>query len=319
MTGAAGFIGSAVAARLAQMGWQVHGCDNFNNYYDPQLKRDRVAALLTPLGVRCEEIELADPAQVSALFERSRPSHVIHLAAQAGVRYSMDHPAAYVQFNLVGFANMLEACRHCQPGHLVYASSSSVYGTSTRLPFREDACTDTPISFYAATKKANEAMAHAYSHLYGLPATGLRLFTVYGPWGRPDMAYYHFASNMLRGVPIPVYAEGQLLRDFTYIDDIVEAIVRLLVAPPQPGGAAPPHRIVNIGNRQPVMVRAFISALERVLDVPATLRFLPMQPGDVTATCADTTRLHELVGWAPDTSLETGLQKFASWFLNYHA
>ncbi len=313
VTGAAGFIGSHVAARLADSGMAVTGCDNFNDYYPPRLKHDRVDSLLKPRGIACEAIELADAAQVMDLFERVKPSYVVHLAAQAGVRYSLEHPGAYVQSNLVGFANMLEACRRHSPHHFVYASSSSVYGESRKVPFHEDDPTDEPVSLYAATKKANEVLAHSYSHLFGLRATGLRFFTVYGPWGRPDMAYFSFTRKILRGEPIPVFADGKLKRDFTYIDDIVEAVGRVLVVPGGDGA----HPILNIGNHQPVTVIDFIATLERVLGVKARLEFLPMQPGDVPTTCADTTRLRELVGFAPSTALEDGLARFRDWFLGW--
>ncbi|HYD63077.1 MAG TPA: NAD-dependent epimerase/dehydratase family protein [Noviherbaspirillum sp.] len=313
VTGAAGFIGSFVAARLADNGMAVTGCDNFNGYYLPRLKHDRVDSLLKPRRIACEKIELADPAQVNELFDRLKPSYVVHLAAQAGVRYSLEHPEAYVQSNLVGFANILEACRRWHPVHLVYASSSSVYGESRRVPFHEDDRTDEPVSLYAATKKANEVMAHSYSHLFGLRATGLRFFTVYGPWGRPDMAYFSFTQKILRGEAIPVFAGGKLERDFTYIDDIVEAVARVLTA----HGADGSHMILNIGNHQPVTVADFIATLERVLGMKARLEFLPMQPGDVPATCADTNRLRELVGFAPATALEDGLARFRDWFLEW--
>jgi len=313
VTGAAGFVGSYVAVRLASMGHRVVGCDNFNDYYDPQLKQDRLAALLAPAGVACETVELADSAQVAALFERVQPTLVVHLAAQAGVRYSLENPAAYIQSNLVGFGNILEACRQHKIGHLLYASSSSVYGGNAKTPFSEDDQTDEPVSLYAATKKSNELMAHSYSHLYGFPATGLRFFTVYGPWGRPDMAYFSFSKNMLQGKTIPVFAEGLLRRDFTYIDDIVEGVVRLLFKPqPEANGAR--HAVFNIGNNQPVTVLEFIRTLEEALGVKATLDFQPMQAGDVPATHADTRKLQEWVGYAPATRLADGLGRFAGWY-----
>jgi UDP-glucuronate 4-epimerase len=319
VTGAAGFIGSCVAARLAAMGHQVIACDNFNDYYSPQLKLDRVAALLTPNGIACEKVELSDSAQVDHLFGRARPAYVIHLAAQAGVRYSLDNPSAYIQSNLVAFSNMLEACRRWKPIHLVYASSSSVYGANRKVPFHEDDRTDTPVSVYAATKKSNELMAYSYSHLFGLPATGLRFFTIYGPWGRPDMAYFHFAQKMLKDEPIPVYAEGKLSRDFTYINDTVEGIVRVLLKPRKSMANSPPHAILNMGNHQPVQVIDFIAILERILGVKAKLHFLPMQPGDMVATCADTNRLKEWVDFAPATELEDGLAHFGKWFVDWTA
>jgi UDP-glucuronate 4-epimerase len=313
ITGAAGFIGSAVAVRLAAMGYRVAGCDNFNDYYDPALKHHRVEALLGPAGVACEQVELSDVAQVTALFERVQPALVVHLAAQAGVRYSLKNPAVYVQANMVAFGHMLEACRQHKVEHLLYASSSSVYGANAKTPFSESDATDEPVSLYAATKKANELMAHTYSHLYGMPITGLRFFTVYGPWGRPDMAYFSFARKMLAGEKIPVFAEGKLYRDFTYIDDIVEGVVRLLFKPSIPEGK-PPHSIFNIGNNQPVQVLDFIRTLEDAIGVKAELDFQPMQPGDVPATHADTGKLQEWVGYKPTTTLAQGLEKFAQWY-----
>jgi UDP-glucuronate 4-epimerase len=313
VTGAAGFIGSAVAVRLAGMGHTVVGCDNFNDYYDPALKRHRVEALLGPAGVPCETVELSDGEQTAALFDRVKPALVVHLAAQAGVRYSLQNPAAYVQANLVAFGHILEACRKHAIKHLLFASSSSVYGANAKTPFSESDQTDEPVSLYAATKKANELMAHTYSHLYGIPTTGLRFFTVYGPWGRPDMAYFSFTGKMLAGASIPVFAEGKLYRDFTYIDDIVEGVVRLLFKPSVREGK-PPHAVFNIGNSQPVQVLEFIRTLEDALDVKATLDFQPMQPGDVPATHADTRKLEEWVGYKPTTSLATGLAAFARWY-----
>ncbi|WP_147383919.1 NAD-dependent epimerase/dehydratase family protein [Noviherbaspirillum sedimenti] len=314
VTGAAGFIGAFVAARLADMGYQVIGCDNFNDYYTPQLKRDRVAALLAPRGVPCLPLELADAAQVEQLFAQHRPALVVHLAAQAGVRYSLQNPAAYIQSNLVGFANMLEACRQHQVEHLLYASSSSVYGANAKVPFSESDRTDEPVSLYAATKKSNELMAYSYSHLYRFPATGLRFFTVYGPWGRPDMAYFSFTQKMLKGEMIPVFAGGELRRDFTYIDDIVEGVVRLLFKPTVAENGAAPHAVFNIGNHQPVRVLEFIRTLEKVLGVEARIDFQPMQPGDVPATYADTAALRAHVGFAPATPLEQGLERFGAWY-----
>jgi len=313
VTGAAGFIGSAVAVRLAGMGYRVVGCDNFNDYYDPALKHHRVEALLGPAGVPCETVELSDGAQVAGLFDRVQPALVVHLAAQAGVRYSLKNPAAYVQANLVAFGHILEGCRKVSTQHLVYASSSSVYGANAKTPFSETDQTDTPVSLYAATKKANELMAHTYSHLYGLPITGLRFFTVYGPWGRPDMAYFSFARRMLAGESIPVFAEGKLYRDFTYIDDIVEGVVRLLFKPSIEAGK-PPHSVFNIGNNSPVQVLDFIRTLEGAIGVKAALDFQPMQPGDVPATHADTDKLQAWVGYKPTTTLEAGLREFARWY-----
>lgn len=317
VTGAAGFIGSHVAARLAGLGHAVVGCDNFNDYYAPALKHDRVAALLSPHGVSCENLELADGARVHDLFARVQPTHVVHLAAQAGVRYSLTNPDAYVQSNLVAYSHMLEACRRHQVAHFVYASSSSVYGASTQTPFREDYRTDAPVSLYAATKKSNELMAHCYSHLYRFPSSGLRFFTVYGPWGRPDMAYFSFTEKMLRGDAIPVFAGGELLRDFTYVDDIVEGVVRLLFQPPAAGDDGVAHAVFNIGNHRPVRVLDFIATLEKVLNVQARIDFQPMQAGDVPATFADTGRLQAQVGFAPATPLETGLARFRDWYLGW--
>jgi len=317
VTGAAGFVGSFVAARLAAMGHQVVGCDNFNDYYDPRLKHDRVRALLAPAGVVCHTVELSDAAQVTALFERERPQLVVHLAAQAGVRYSIDNPSVYIQSNLVGFGNILEACRQGAIEHLLYASSSSVYGNNAKVPFSEDDQVDAPVSLYAATKKSNELMAHSYSHLFKLPATGLRFFTVYGPWGRPDMAYFSFAEKMMRGATIPVFAEGLLTRDFTYIDDIVEGVVRLLFKPTPATATSAPHTVFNIGNHNPVQVLEFICTLESVMGVEARKEFLPMQPGDVPATHASIAKLKAWVDFAPTTPLATGLANFWSWYRDW--
>lgn len=320
VTGAAGFVGSFVAARLAASGHAVYGCDNFNDYYDPQLKQARVQALLSPVGVSCENVELADNAQVTQLFERIKPTRVVHLAAQAGVRYSLQNPAAYIQSNLVGFGNVLEACRQHAVQHLVYASSSSVYGANAKVPFSEADRVDAPVSLYAATKKSNELMAHSYSHLFQLPCTGLRFFTVYGPWGRPDMAYFSFAEKMAKGEPIPVFAEGLLTRDFTYIDDIVEGVVRLLFKPtPVGANGEAPQAVFNIGNHNPVQVLDFIRTLERVMGVPAQMQFLPMQAGDVPATHADIDKLRDWVGFTPTTTLETGLTRFYAWYRDWSA
>lgn len=314
VTGAAGFIGSFVAARLAAAGCNVIGCDNFNSYYLPKLKYDRVKTLLSPVGVECALVELSDAIQVHDMFRKYEPSLVVHLAAQAGVRYSISNPSAYIQSNLVAFGNILEACQQRKVKHLVYASSSSVYGANLKVPFHEDDRTDEPVSLYAATKKANELMAYCFSHLHGLPATGLRFFTVYGPWGRPDMAYFSFTEKILRGEPIPVYANGQLQRDFTYIDDIVEGVVRSLFRPSAEGRGMVRHAVYNIGNHQPVSVMEFVRTLERVLGRDAEIEMLPMQPGDVPATYADTERLRRHVGFAPATPLESGLRRFVDWY-----
>jgi len=314
VTGAAGFVGSFVAARLAAMGHLVTGCDNFNDYYDPRLKEDRVAALLAPAGIECARLDIADNAALVELFERVRPTLVVHLAAQAGVRYSLLNPAAYIQSNLVGFGNILEACRQHQIDHLLYASSSSVYGSNAKVPFSESDRVDEPVSLYAATKKANELMAHSYSHLYGFPATGLRFFTVYGPWGRPDMAYFSFTEKMVKGEAIPIFAEGKLTRDFTYIDDIVEGVVRLLFKPQLKHDNNVRHAVFNIGNDHPVTVLDFVQTLEHVLGIRAKLNFQPMQAGDVPATHADTGRLQDWVGYKPSTSLNEGLTRYRDWY-----
>lgn len=314
ITGGAGFIGSFVAAHLAALGHNVTACDNFNAYYDPGLKHARAAALLAPNGIACVEAELADARQVADLFDRIRPTRVVHLAAQAGVRHSLENPAAYVQSNLVGFANVLEACRRHHVQHLVYASSSSVYGNDAPVPFREDDAANQPISFYAATKRANELMAHSYSHLYRMPASGLRFFTVYGPWGRPDMAYFSFTRDILHGKPITVFAEGMLRRDFTYIDDIVEGVVRVLFKPQEVLDSDAPHMVFNIGNNTPVRVLDFIRMLEQKLGCEARMAFHPMQPGDVASTWADTGRLRDWVGCSPSTPLDIGLGKFINWY-----
>jgi UDP-glucuronate 4-epimerase len=323
VTGAAGFIGSAVAARLAHMGHAVSACDNFNDYYDPAYKGGRVAALLAPAGVACETVELSDAAQVAGLFARARPAAVVHLAAQAGVRHSLVDPGAYVQANLVAFGHVLEACRRHRVRHLLYASSSSVYGScdgncggngNGAAPSREHDPTDAPVSLYAATKKANELMAHACSHVHRMPASGVRLFTVYGPWGRPDMACCLFARRLLAGEPIPVFAEGRLRRAFTYIDDVVESLVRLLFKPPDAAGGAP-HWVLNVGHERPVRVLDFIRAMEAAFGVTACLDFQPMQPGDVTSTHADSSRLHDWIGYRPQTRLQEGVGKFARWYV----
>lgn len=318
VTGAAGFIGSFVAQQLASQGHTVVGSDNFNDYYSPRLKRQRVAALLHADAVECRVVELADEIQVKALFDEVRPEVVLHLAAQAGVRYSLTHPQAYIQSNIVAFGHILEACRQHGVGHLIYASSSSVYGESQHTPFREEDVTDAPVSLYAATKKTNELMASVYSRLYVLPATGLRFFTVYGPWGRPDMAYFNFASKMMRGESIPVFADGQLLRDFTYIDDIVAAVGTLAHKPPPLAAGQVPHAVFNIGNQKPVTVREFVRTLEQVLGVEAHLDFLPMQQGDVSVTHASTEKLQRWIGFVPQTSLVTGLRLFSDWFIPWH-
>jgi UDP-glucuronate 4-epimerase len=332
ITGAAGFIGAAVAEALLLRGDTVLGIDNLNSYYDPALKRARLERLdHSPSAAQrfaFVQLDLEDGPAVAELFAAQRPRTVVHLAAQAGVRYSIENPAAYIQSNLVGFGHLLESCRHHGIEHLVYASSSSVYGGNRNQPFSEQQPVNHPVSLYAATKKANELMAHTYSHLYGLPATGLRFFTVYGPWGRPDMAPMLFANAILAGEPIRVFNQGQMRRDFTYIDDIVEGVVRCLDKPatadpsfdplhPNPATAAAPHRLFNIGNAQPEELLRFITLLETALGREAIKRFEPMQPGDVVATAADTAALEAWVGFRPGTPLERGVERFADWFQSY--
>ena len=323
VTGAAGFIGMHCARRLLADGHEVVGLDNVNDYYDVGLKRARLAELARYAGFSFHEFGIEDRPRLEALFAAQRPERVLHLAAQAGVRYSLSHPHAYADANLVGFVNMLEACRQHGVQHLVYASSSSVYGGNTALPFAEHQAVDHPISLYAATKKANELMAHAYSHLFGLPTTGLRYFTVYGPWGRPDMAPFKFARAILRGEEIEVYNEGKSLRDFTFIDDVVESTVRLLHQLPTPGTgpglASPlaPWRVFNVGNGQPVVLTEFIDALEASLGRPARRRLLPLQPGDMGATACDAQALSDWVGFAPATPVRQGVQRFADWYVQH--
>ena len=323
VTGAAGFIGAAVCERLLGRGEQVVGLDNLNSYYDPALKQARLDRLAAP-GWSFHRLDLADGEAMADLFASVKPRAVVHLAAQAGVRYSLENPAAYIQANLVGFGSILEGCRHHGVEHLVYASSSSVYGGNRQMPFSEQQAVNHPVSLYAASKKANELMAHTYSHLYGLPATGLRFFTVYGPWGRPDMAPMLFARAILAGEPILVFNHGRMQRDFTYIDDIVEGVIRCLDKPatadpafdplqPNPATAAVPHRVFNIGNAQPTELLRFITVLEQALGREAIKDFQPMQPGDVVATAADTSALEQWVGFRPHTPLEQGLGQFAAW------
>jgi UDP-glucuronate 4-epimerase len=312
VTGAAGFIGMHVAKRLLARGDRVIGLDSLDPYYDVQLKRDRLAQLQSATGFGFEHADIVESGRVARVIGDHGVTRVVHLAAQAGVRYSLQNPLAYVQANVVGFANVLEACREAKVDHLVYASSSSVYGSNNRLPFSESDRTDQPASVYAATKKSNELMAHTYNHLHGLPATGLRFFTVYGPWGRPDMAYYSFTKAILAGASIPVYNEGRMGRDFTYVDDVVEAVVRVLDAP------AAQHRVFNVGNHQPVALLDFIATLEHVLGTTAVKELLPMQPGDVEQTYADIAALDAAVGFHPDTPLEQGLARFAAWYRDYH-
>jgi UDP-glucuronate 4-epimerase len=319
LTGCAGFIGMHAAERLLARGDTVLGADNLSDYYPVALKEARLARLGAHAGFDFRRLDIADAGALEGLMAEGKPDAVLHLAAQAGVRYSMENPGAYVQSNLVGFANLLEACRRHPPRHLVYASSSSVYGGNTKLPFSETDNVDHPVSLYAATKKANELMAHTYSHLYRLPATGLRYFTVYGPWGRPDMSPMLFASAIMEGRPIQVFNHGDMQRDFTYVDDIVEGTLRVLDRPAaaQSQGAAP-HTVYNIGNHQPVALLDYIAEMERALGRKAILEMKPMQPGDVKATYADTARLRADTGFAPATPLADGLARFAHWFAGYH-
>lgn len=330
VTGAAGFIGFHTAQRLLGRGDVVVGLDNLNTYYRVQLKRDRLAQLIGKPGFAFEQVDLVDREALNGLFAQEKFDIVIHLAAQAGVRYSLTHPEAYVDSNLVGFVNILEACRHYGVKHLTYASSSSVYGANTVMPFSVHHNVDHPVSLYAATKKANELMAHTYSHLYKLPTTGLRFFTVYGPWGRPDMALWIFTEAILSGKPIQVFNEGKMRRDFTYIDDIVEGVIRTAdhVAAPNPNwsGAQPdpassfaPYRVYNIGNNQPVELLHLIDVLERNLGKTAVKEMLPMQPGDVPATFADVDDLIADVGFQPRTSIDDGVARFVKWYREYHA
>lgn len=320
VTGVAGFIGFHLCRALLDRGVAVHGVDNLTPYYDPALKRARLAELDGRPGFAFEALDLADRAATAALFERLRPRRVVHLAAQAGVRYSIEHPFAYVDSNLDGTMTVLEGCRHTGVEHLLFASSSSVYGGNTRLPFKESDPVDHPVSLYAATKRANELQAHTYSHLYGVKATGLRFFTVYGPWGRPDMAYFLFTKAIREGRPIKLFNDGRMSRDFTYIDDVVEAMVRLLDTPPVPldrsgpDRAAAPFRLYNIGNHTPVPLGDFVAILERCLDQQAMIEHAPMQPGDVEATFADVDALAAAVDFAPRTPLEDGLRRFVDWF-----
>ena len=329
VTGAAGFIGFHLARVLLEQGAEVVGIDNMNDYYSVRLKEDRLAQLTPRAGFSFVRGDLADAPTLEKLFADRQPSHVVNLAAQAGVRYSLVNPQSYIQSNLVGFANLLECCRHHPVSHLLYASSSSVYGLNRAMPYRVEDNVDHPVSLYAATKKSNELMAHAYSHLYGIPCTGLRFFTVYGPWGRPDMAPHLFASAILEGRPIKVFNEGRMRRDFTYIDDIVEGVVRLLPKIPGPGahwdarhphpGTSPaPWRVFNIGNHETVELMEFIHLLEEALGREAVKNFLPMQPGDVEATYADVEELARLTGFAPHTPLKEGLRRFVDWHVGYY-
>lgn len=334
VTGAAGFIGFHLSRRLLKQGTPVVGFDNVNPYYDPSLKRARIAqleALASSTGTPFQLIkaDLENGEAVAAAFQKHNPQMVVNLAAQAGVRYSIENPAAYIQSNLVGFGHVLEGCRNHGVKHLVYASSSSVYGGNSRMPFSEQHSVDHPVSLYAASKKANELMAHTYSHLYSLPATGLRFFTVYGPWGRPDMALFLFTRAMLANKPIEVFNHGKMVRDFTYIDDIIESLVRLLQKPaapdtafdsdnPNPATSWASHRVFNIGNSNPTPLMEYIEALESELGLTSQKLFLPMQPGDVPATSADTSALEAWVGFKPSTKIKDGVAQFVAWYKEFH-
>ncbi|HEX9985059.1 MAG TPA: NAD-dependent epimerase [Thermoanaerobaculia bacterium] len=329
VTGAAGFIGSHVSRRLLDRGDDVVGLDNLNDYYDPTLKQARLEPLLAHERFHFVKADLADREAIEKVFEEYRPRRVVNLAAQAGVRYSIDNPHIYIEANVRGFLHILEGCRRVQAEHLVYASTSSVYGAHTRQPFSEHHNVDHPISLYAATKKANELMAHTYASLYDLPCTGLRFFTVYGPWGRPDMALFKFTRGILAGEPIPVFNEGKMVRDFTYIDDIVEGVIRVLDQPaqpdpawdpadPDPARSYAPYRVFNIGNNQPVELLSYISVLEKYLGKKAEMSLLPMQPGDVPATMADVSELEAAVGFRPRTSVDEGVRRFVEWYREYY-
>lgn len=321
VTGAAGFIGFHLARRLLADGWTVHGVDNLNDYYDPWLKKARLGELRTRANFHFEKCDLADRDAVAALFANRRFTYVAHLAAQPGVAHSAVNPAAYVDANLVGFANILEGCRHGRCRHLLYASSSSVYGANQRMPLRVSDRVDEPLSLYGATKRANELMAFAYAHLFGLPATGLRFFTVYGPWGRPDMAVWLFTQAIFEDRPVRLYNHGHMRRDFTYVDDVIEAVVRLIAVPPAATDAAtppqPPHRIYNVGNAQPIEVTALLDILEKVIGKPARRELLPMRPIDVLETFADSSELQRATGFAPRTPIEDGLRSFVAWYRGY--
>lgn len=316
VTGAAGFIGRAVCEKLLDRGnVDVVAVDNLNDYYAVELKHARLATLQGRPGFAFHKLDIADWPAMDALFAQERPDYVIHLAAQAGVRYSIQNPHAYAQSNLVGHTNVLEACRRHPVRHLVFASSSSVYGKNAKVPFAEDDRVDEPVSFYAATKKSNEVMAHSYAHLYQYPVTGLRFFTVYGPWGRPDMAPWLFTEAILQGRPIKVFNHGRMQRDFTYIDDIVEGVLRVMEKPAQ---GEVPFAVYNIGNHQPVELMRFIETIEQACGREAQKEYLPMQDGDVPITYADTARLRAAVGFSPDTPLEQGMRAFVDWYRAYH-
>ena len=329
VTGAAGFIGMTASLKLLARGDEVVGLDNLNDYYDVNLKHNRLKRLTSHANFRFVQLDVGDRTGMAELFNVEKFDRVIHLAAQAGVRYSLQNPHAYVDSNLIGFVNVLEGCRHSKVQHLVYASSSSVYGGNTKMPFSEHDSVDHPVSLYAATKKANELMAHTYSHLYNLPTTGLRFFTVYGPWGRPDMALFLFTKAIMNGSPIDVYNYGNMQRDFTYVDDIVEGVVRVLdrIAEPNcaydstladPATSNSPYRVFNIGNNNPVPLLDFVACIEDAVGKKAEKRLLPLQDGDVPATYANTDALKDWVGFVPGTSIQTGIQNFVAWYRDYY-
>ncbi|WP_127579919.1 NAD-dependent epimerase [Paenibacillus koleovorans] len=328
VTGAAGFVGSHVVRRLLDSGIEVYGVDSMNDYYDISLKEARLRLLVHP-NFTFHKANIEDRYVVNEIFEAFRPQIVINLAAQAGVRYSLQNPNAYIESNVVGFLNILESCRKYDIKHLIFASSSSVYGLNKKMPFSVQDNVDHPISLYAATKKSNELMAHSYSHLFGLPVTGLRFFTVYGPWGRPDMAYFSFTKRIVEGTPIQIFNEGDMKRDFTYIDDIVESIFRLIdLSPkpnydwdplnPEPSSSSAPYKVYNIGNHQPVDLMLFVNLLEKYIGKKAVIEFLPMQAGDVKETYADISELYQVTGFKPEVTIESGLQSFVSWYKEYY-
>jgi UDP-glucuronate 4-epimerase len=329
LTGAAGFIGMHTILRLLARGDTVVGVDNLNDYYDVTLKQARLARLTSHANFHFHKLDVADRDGMAALFAAEKPDRVVNLAAQAGVRYSLTNPHAYIESNILGFTNILEGCRHHDVQHLVYASSSSVYGGNTAMPFSEHHNIDHPISLYAASKKANELMAHTYGHLFKLPTTGLRFFTVYGPWGRPDMALFLFTKAMLAGEPIDIFNHGNMVRDFTFVDDIVEGVIRVLDKPatpnptfnaasPDPATSSAPYRVFNIGNNQPTPLMDYIAALESALGITAVKNYLPMQPGDVPATSANTDELNAWVGFKPNTAVKDGVARFVDWYRGYY-
>jgi len=329
VTGAAGFIGFHLSKKLLARGDTIIGIDNLNDYYDVRLKQDRLAQLTPQAGFTFAELDIADRNAIEKLFADHQFDRVIHLAAQAGVRYSIENPRAYIDANIVGFVNILEGCRHTNVAHLSYASSSSVYGANTKQPFAESDNVDHPVSLYAASKKSNELMAHTYSNLFDLPTTGLRFFTVYGPWGRPDMALFKFTKGIIEGTPIDIYNHGEMFRDFTYIDDIVEGVVRISDQIPQantrwngdkpdPSSSFAPYKVYNIGNNSPVKLMDFVEAIEHYIGKPAIKNMMPIQPGDVPSTCADVSALKDEIGFKPNTSINDGIRQFIDWYKSYY-